>query len=118
MKGIIMPQLGSIKIVCGKPEGIKDSSVIMPISAESTDTNSLIVFQKILERNPDFNPDPTLYKGKIVSPRDGVYAFPFPVLISTGEGKQERDLEVFERMVGTLITGLKAEGIHSYQVSV
>ena len=110
-----MPK-GSIKISTGKPKGIRNHHVVTPVSAESSDTNSLIVFQRLLERNPDFNSDPELYRGKIEAVREGVYALPFDVLISTGEGKQDRDFVVFDRLIKSLIDGLKANEISCYSL--
>ena len=109
---------GSVKFVVGSSKGIRDGSVVMPISAESSDTDSLVVFQKLLERNPDFNSDPELYGGKITSPRNGVYALGFDVLIATSEGKQERDMTVFDRLIKALADGLRANGIHSNSFDV
>lgn len=107
---------GAVRIVVGSGKGVRAGSVVMPISVESHDTNSLIVFQKLLERNPDFTSDPELYGGKITSPRSGVYAVSFDVLISVSEGKQERDMTVFDRLIKTLADGLRANGITSRTV--
>lgn len=109
---------GSVKFVVGSASGIRDGSVVMPISVESFDTQPLIVFQKLLEGNPDFNPDPEYYTGKITSPRTGVYAFAFEVLIAVSDGKQERDMTVFDRLIKSLADGLRANGITSNSLDV
>lgn len=108
-------QYGTIKIEVGSPvPSTQVGSVNLPVSAISSDTNALVVFQKLLERNPDFNSDPSLYRGKIGSPAPGTYDLKFTVPIATSDGKQDRDLTVFDRLIGSLVSGLMANQIRCY----
>ena len=106
---------GAVKIEIGRLSPCaKTGDVKMPVSAKSSDTNALILFQRLLERNPDFNSNPDLYDGKITSPQKDVYELAFTVVVSSGAGKQDRDLTVFDRMVGALVSGLMANGVRCY----
>lgn len=106
---------GAVKIEIGRLTPCASTGdVKLPVSARSSDTNALILFQKLLERNPDFNSSPELYGGKITSPESGVYEVAFTFLVSSGEGKQDRDLGVFDRLVGALVSGLMANGVRCY----
>ncbi|MCA9817492.1 MAG: hypothetical protein R3C24_06630 [Cyanobacteriota/Melainabacteria group bacterium] len=108
-------QYGTIKIEVGSPvPSPQVGSVNLPVSAISSDTNALVVFQKLLERNPDFNSDPSLYRGKIGSHAPGTYDLKFTVPIATSDGKQDRDLTVFDRLIGSLVSGLMANQIRCY----
>ena len=39
---------------------------------------------------------------------------PFTVPIATSDGKQDRDLTVFDRLIGSLVSGLMANQIRCY----
>lgn len=109
---------GAVKIERGALELCRETGdVKIPVTASSSDVASVIKFQMLLERNPDFFYDPKLYSGQINSPQPNVFELTFTWMVSSGKGKQDRDLQVFDRLIGSLSTSMMKEGIRCYALA-